>query len=126
VASGPDNAGTCQYCQMVRVRLANRKGIREEPASLRLLSCHRLEPGGSGPVAVRARSLMTGLGTPGRGFSPSPGGHGEGLRRSRGDAAGTKSGASFDERSSSEHGNRPVTVPGGGQPGRRRDRDTVS
>jgi hypothetical protein len=32
VASGPDNAGTCQYCQMVRVRLARGRGIREESA----------------------------------------------------------------------------------------------
>ena len=32
VASGPDNAGTCQHCQMVRVRLARGRGIREKPA----------------------------------------------------------------------------------------------
>jgi hypothetical protein len=32
VASGPDEAGTCQHCQMVRARRAWRKGIREEPA----------------------------------------------------------------------------------------------
>jgi hypothetical protein len=29
--SSPDNAGTCQYCQMVRVRQVGRRGIREEP-----------------------------------------------------------------------------------------------
>ena len=30
--SGPDKAGTCQHCQMVRVRRARREGVREEPA----------------------------------------------------------------------------------------------
>ena len=33
VDSSPDNDGTDQYCQMVRVRLARQKGVREEPAS---------------------------------------------------------------------------------------------
>ena len=33
VGSSPDNDGTDQYCQMVRVRLARQKGVREEPAS---------------------------------------------------------------------------------------------
>ncbi len=32
VASGPDKVGTCQHCQMVRVRRARWKGVREEPA----------------------------------------------------------------------------------------------
>jgi hypothetical protein len=31
VASGPYKAGTYQHCQMVRVRRARRRGIREEP-----------------------------------------------------------------------------------------------
>ena len=31
--SSPDNDGTCQHCQMARVRLARRKGVREEPAA---------------------------------------------------------------------------------------------
>lgn len=31
VASGPDKVGTCQYCQMVRVRRVRGEGIREEP-----------------------------------------------------------------------------------------------
>ena len=31
--SSPDNDGTDQYCQMVRVRLARQKGVREEPAT---------------------------------------------------------------------------------------------
>ena len=33
--SGPDNDEAYQYCQMVRARLARRRGIREEPASER-------------------------------------------------------------------------------------------
>lgn len=31
VASGPDKVGACQHCQMVRVRRAGWKGVREEP-----------------------------------------------------------------------------------------------
>lgn len=31
VASGPDKAMACRYCQMARVWRAWRKGIREEP-----------------------------------------------------------------------------------------------
>ena len=33
MGSSPDNDGTDQYCQMVRVRQARQKGVREEPAS---------------------------------------------------------------------------------------------
>ena len=33
VGSSPDNDGTDQYCQMVRVRQARQKGVREEPAT---------------------------------------------------------------------------------------------
>lgn len=33
--SSPDNDGTDQYCQMVRVRLVRQKGVREEPVSER-------------------------------------------------------------------------------------------
>jgi hypothetical protein len=33
VGSSPDNAETDQYCQMIRVRQARRRGIREEPAT---------------------------------------------------------------------------------------------
>ena len=33
VDSSPDNDGTDQYRQMVRVRLARQKGVREEPAT---------------------------------------------------------------------------------------------
>jgi len=33
VGSSPEGDGTDQYRQMVRVRLARQKGVREEPAS---------------------------------------------------------------------------------------------
>ena len=33
VGSSPEGDGTDQYCQMVRVRLARQKGVREEPAT---------------------------------------------------------------------------------------------
>ena len=56
VASGPDKTGTCQNCQMVRVRQTTRRGIREELACYVSLSGHRLKPGGW-PVAMRTRSL---------------------------------------------------------------------
>ena len=35
VDSSPDNDGTDQYCQMVWVRLARQKGVREELATER-------------------------------------------------------------------------------------------
>ena len=44
--SSPDNDGTRQHCQMVRVRQARRKGVREEPVSESPSSQnHQLEPG---------------------------------------------------------------------------------
>jgi hypothetical protein len=95
VASSPDNDGTGQYCQMVRVRLARREGVREKPASERLSSqCHQLQPGGCGlgrsahPAASVVGELLD------RYRRRRSGGHGEGLRRSRGDAAGAELGAS--------------------------------
>jgi hypothetical protein len=50
--ASPDKAGTRQYCQMVWVRRAWRKGVREEPASLRLLRIRDMRgmtDGGSSP-----------------------------------------------------------------------------
>jgi hypothetical protein len=51
-----------------------------------------------GWIAVRTRPLIAGRGTPGSDRSCRPGGHGEGLRRSRGDAAGAKLATSPDDR----------------------------
>ena len=48
VASGPDNVGTCGYCQTVRARPATHEGIHEEPVSDASLGRNRLEPGGWG------------------------------------------------------------------------------
>lgn len=56
------------------------------------------EPDGYGPEAVRTRPGGSGRGTPDRFMGGSVGGHGEVLRGSHGDAAGTKSGSSFDKR----------------------------
>jgi hypothetical protein len=55
----------------------------------------------------RAPASHCGRRTPGRVSTCRPGGHGEVLRDSRGDAAGIKLGSSFAERNRSEHGNRP-------------------
>jgi hypothetical protein len=47
--SSSDNDGMDQYCQMIQVRQARRKGVREEPAVERFSrETHQLEPGGSG------------------------------------------------------------------------------
>ena len=95
-ASGPDKAGTCQHCQMARVRRAGWKGVRKEPAYTFLKVRTGPKPGGYGPGAARTRP--DGRGTPGPVFNDWPGDHGEVLRGSRGDAAGTESGSSFIER----------------------------
>ena len=60
-----DKAGTGQHCQMVRVRQARRKGIREEPAAESLSRrIHQLESGRSGLVVVaRTRDTLS-RGTP--------------------------------------------------------------
>ena len=74
------------------------------------LKVSRLKSGGYGPGAVRTQSLI-GLGTPGQACGCRPGGHGEVLQGSRGDAAGTELGSSFVERVVSEHGNRSGPCP---------------
>jgi hypothetical protein len=74
---------------------------------LRLSKMHRLEPGGSGPVATRPRLPHYGGGElPGL-SAGGWGGRGDVLRGSHGDVAGAESDASSAERSTSEHGNRP-------------------
>lgn len=103
VASGPDKAGTCQYCQMVRVRRARWKGVREEPSLLRPSMRDRLEPGGSGPGAVQTRRRRR-RGTPWMVCLCCPGGHEEGPRRTHGDAAGMQTGSSSTERTTANTG----------------------
>ena len=93
VASGPYKAGTCQHCrQMTRVRRVGWKGVRKEPAftSLKARTGSNLVDMGR----ERCAPVRDGRGTPGLVFNDWPGGHGEVLRGSRGDAAGTESGSS--------------------------------
>jgi hypothetical protein len=79
---------------------------------LRLSKTHRLEPGGSGPEAMRTRFPHHGGGElPGM-SAGRWGGRGDVLRGSHGDVAGAESGASSVERSTSEHGNHPWSARG--------------
>ena len=88
VGSSPDNAGTCWYCQTVRVRLARRVGVtrvnqwlkprNECPAQIWWI-------GGRG--AVRDRWCVPVVNSEAV-CSRRWGGRVEGLRRRRGDAAG--------------------------------------
>jgi hypothetical protein len=88
-ASSPDNAGTCRYCQTVRVRQARREGVREEPVVMlrkRVAGSNLVDTGRNAARDPRRRA----------GSTPNPvmrrrwGGHGECLRRSRGDAVGVE------------------------------------
>ena len=72
---------------------------------------HQLEPGGSGLGAVRA-CLTSGWATPGLVTTAGSGGHGESLRRSRGDAAGVQPGSSFVNRRSVNTGTVPALATG--------------
>lgn len=106
--------GRGQYCQMVRVRQVRWRGVREEPASLRPSMGHLLEPGGSGQDAVRTHRDR--WGTSGLVYGSRPGGHEEGQRRTRGDAAGTQLDSYFVERitvntGTACHGSRPDGLP---------------
>ena len=63
VASSPDNAGTGQHYRMVRVRLARREGVREEPASSRPSSLPPApNPVDMGWIVVRTQSPWRRLG----------------------------------------------------------------
>jgi len=114
VASGPDKAGTGQYCQMAWAWRAGWKGVRKEPAftSLKL-----------GPAQIWWIGAGSGAHPPaGRGtlwlaFGGWPGGHGEVLRGSRGDAAGTEPGSSFVKRITVNTGTVPV-LPAAAHPAR--------
>jgi len=90
----PGHASTARWCgpgeQDGKEYARNRR--------LRLSSVDRLKPGGYGPGAVRTCPASPDQGTPGSVFDGWPGDHGEVLRGSRGDAAGTESGSSFVER----------------------------
>jgi hypothetical protein len=88
VASGPDKAGAWPAPsdgggsgEHDEKEYARNRCVKPPKMS------HQLEPGGSGLGAVRA-CLTHGWATPSLVTSAGAGGHGEGLRRSRGDAAG--------------------------------------
>jgi hypothetical protein len=105
VASGPDKAGAGRYCQMAWVRRAWRKGVREEPTftSLKSWTGSNLADMGRERFAPAC-----GRGTPWLAFNGWPGDHGEVLRGSCGEAAGTESGSSFAERITVNTGTVPV------------------
>jgi hypothetical protein len=86
-ASSPDNAGTDQHHRMVRVRQARQEGVREEPALTLLKSPASSNPVDLGWYAMRTNMNLV-LGTSRRVKVARFGGHGESLRRSRGDIAG--------------------------------------
>jgi hypothetical protein len=109
VGSSPDNAGTCWYCQTVRVRQARREGVREKPACKAPQSAHQLKSGGYGLGCGAHRSADAGRELLAGADSLSAGGHGECPRRSRGDAAGAELGADPADRWCGERGNRPVS-----------------
>jgi hypothetical protein len=108
--SSPDKAGTGQYRQMVWVRRAGWRGVREEPACDTPLIRRQLEPGGSGLEAVRTRLLMW--------VGNSRGGRHELPRRPRGMAAAYLwrcrrgiVGLLLQRANHSEHGNRSGSCP---------------
>lgn len=87
VASSPDNDGTDQHYRMVRVRLARGEGVREKPVSKPLKFPASSNPMDSGWSAMRTNTVAV-LGTSGLVKVADLGGHGESLRRNRGDIAG--------------------------------------
>ena len=95
---------------MVRVRRAGRRGVREEPAFYSpsiVTGSNLVDLGRKRCVPVPSWWSGNSRG----GMDSCQGGCGEGLRRTRGDAAGAQSGSSFDRANSSEHGNRPRISP---------------
>ncbi len=96
--SSLDNAGTVRNRQTVRVRQARREGVTRVNQWLNPLKCGT----GSnltdvGRAAARADHRY-GKATPSTAIDAGRGGHGEGLRRSRGKAAGAKLGTSLVNR----------------------------
>ena len=109
VASGPDKAGTCQYCQMVRVRRAGWKGVRKESAFTSLKA--RTGPNLADMGRERCAPARTGGELLWPAFNDWSGDHGEVLRGSCGDAAGTESGSSSIERITVNTGTVPAYPP---------------
>lgn len=130
MGSSPDKAGTGQYCQMVWVRRTKRKGVTRVNQWLNL----RNRGAGSnladlGRDAVHA-NRTNGEATPRTVIHAGPGDHEEGLRRTRGDAAGAELGTDPADRNTGNMGTLPClpfptrSQRAGGQ-GRRRPRGAV-
>lgn len=118
--SSPDNAGTVRHCQTRRVRQARPEGVRRGTCVKPRKSCHRA------PIwriwargAVRDRSLPQGWSTPKPVSNCRWGGHAEGLRRRRGDAAGVVAGRRPGRSAHGERGNRLWAPPISRHPVRR-------
>lgn len=117
-ASSLDNAETGWDCQTARVRQARREGVtRVNRWSNPLKHGTVLKPGGYGPGSSARQPDLQRLSTPPAILDVAGGGHGEGLRRSRGEAAGEKPGTAPVDRDMVNMGtvcDRPFV----GQPGR--------
>src|SRR5262249_42009730 len=80
---------TGRHCQTAWAWQARRRGVRiQKPVMEPPQVEHRLEPGGSGPVSSAWQRRRAALPTSARSRVGGSGGHGEGLGRSRGEAAG--------------------------------------
>jgi hypothetical protein len=118
--SSPVNGGTCRDYQTVRVCLARSEGVTRVNQWLTLRKlCAGSNLMDTGRWAARDfhryRAMVVNSEA---GLRRRWGGHAEGLRRRRGEAAGVELGASLTERSRSERGNHPWSpFPPGHQPG---------
>ena len=100
VGAASTTPGRVRTARWPRVRQARRRGVRmQEPVVEPPEGVSRLEPGGCGPVGSARPSMCTRTGDFGSVVDDRGGGHGEGLRRSRGEAAGEKLGADTVDRS---------------------------
>lgn len=92
---------------MGRVRRARRRGVREESAFTSRNESPARNLADLGWIRRALAPLWWSGELPGRSVVAGPGGHGEGLRRNRGDVVGTESGTYCDERSAANTGTLP-------------------
>jgi hypothetical protein len=109
VGAAPSTPGRSWYCQTGRVRQARREGVRvQEPAVEPPQVRNRLEIWRIWAGQQCTASVLWYAGVDSEaGVVGRWGGHEEGLRRTRGEAAGEQLGASLVDRSVGERGNRP-------------------
>ncbi|GAA3838596.1 hypothetical protein GCM10022403_083790 [Streptomyces coacervatus] len=124
--SSPANDGTGRYYQTARARQARRIGTtRVNQWLTSRKEAHRLQPGGYGPGCSTRRLVSYVSTTSASDVLADAEGHGEGLRRNRGEAAGRKLGAAPADRSTVNMGtasrlpNHPRHQRGWGQTHRR-------